>query len=617
MEAISDWLHRLGLSRYAPAFEANEITLDVAPSLTDADLKELGVAPLGHRRKLMRAIADLTLTATAAPATGQERRHVTMLFADLVGSTQLSTKLDPEDLAPLIQTFQSETSAAIIRSGGNVAWHLGDGLLAYFGWPVAAENDAERAVRAGLAVVHATRLIVAGSHMLQVRVGIETGLVVIGALIGQRGSEELSVVGEAANLAARLQAAAKPNEVVIGPGTRQRLGAIFELSRRELLELKGFEGLVPVWRVLGENNRAAIRFMAGHRDALTGLIGRQQELAALSEAWVAVRRGRGTAVLVSGEAGIGKSRIVAAFAQGLEGTAHTRLFYQCTAVHSGAVLHPVLRELERSADFDPADTPQTRFAKLEQLFDWSGKLTPPGSLAVVADLMGISTQLADRASDLDPQQRRGLTIALLLERIGQLAREQPVLVLLEDAHWSDATTLELFRELFARIAQMPVLAIITGRPDGAAAWHTLPAVTALHVMRLGPDETVALINSIAGSTRLPTRIVSEVRDKTDGVPLFVEELTKAILESGRGFDDSEPSRSLFRSPDLVPTTLQDSLMERLDRLGWAKELAQTGAVLGSEFSKELLSLVSQISPSRVEQGLEHLVKTEFLVRRDG
>jgi len=615
--SVGEWLEQQGLGEYASLFAEQAIDWEALATLTEHDLRQLGLS-LGDRRRLLRAIAGLALAAPITPAeaprSGHERRHVTMLFADLVDSTQLSTQLDPEDLGHLMLSFQRGANAAIIRSGGFVARYLGDGLLAYFGWPAAAENDAERAVRAGLSVVHATRLIPAKPHKLQVRVGIETGLVVIGTLAGQGDAGELSVVGEAANLAARLQTVAEPDNVVIGPGTRQRLGEIFELSPQGSIQLKGFKEPVSCWRVLGES-RAAIRFMAVHRDALTGLIGRQPELAALSKAWEAARRGVGHAVLLAGEGGIGKSRIAAAFAQGLEGTAHNRLFYQCSAAHSSSVLHPVLRELERAAGFDPADPPQTRFAKLEQLFDRSGPFQP-GSLDLVADWMGSSGPTADRASELSPQLRKIRAFALLLERIARLAREQPVLVLLEDAHWSDPTTLELFHEFLRGIAEMPVLVVITSRPEGVAAWRALPAVTVHQVTRLAPDEIAAMIDRIAGSTKLPPRIVTEVQEKTDGVPLFVEELTKAILESeAAGQGDSGASQGLFLSPGLVPATLQDSLMERLDRLEWAKELAQTGAVLGQEFSRELLSLVSDMPPPRLEQGLERLVEAELLVRR--
>jgi class 3 adenylate cyclase len=617
-QTVGEWLEQQGLEKYVTLFAEQEIDWEVLATLTDHDLTQLGL-PLGRRRKLLRAIANLSLAAPAmvveaTPSGAPERRHVTLLFADLVGSTELSTQLDPEDLGQLMLSFQRGANAAITRSGGHVARYLGDGLLAYFGWPTAAEDDAERAVRAGLEVVHATRLIVAEPHKLQVRVGIETGLVVIGALTGHGGTEELSVVGEAANLAARLQTVAEPNNVVIGPGTRQRLGGIFELSPQGSIQLKGFAAPVPTWQVLGES-RAAIRFMAIHRDALNGLIGRQAELAMLSEAWQAAQQGRGQAILLSGEGGIGKSRIAAAFAEGLEGTAHNRLFYQCSAVHSVSVLHPVLRELEHAAGFDPADPPQTRFTKLERLFDWSGTVQP-GSLDLVADWMGSASQAADRTNELNPQLRKIRAFALLLERIARLARERPLLVLLEDAHWSDPTTLELFRELLSGIAEMPVLVVITSRPEGVATWRALPAVTVQYVTRLAPDEIAAMIDRIAGNTRLPPRIVSAVQEKTDGMPLFVEELTKAILESEKaGRAESGTSQGFSLSPGLVPATLQDSLMGRLDRLGWAKELAQTGAVLGTEFSHELLSRVSDLAPARVEQGLERLVEAELLVRR--
>ena len=460
---IEDWLRGLGLERYAKSFRDNEIDAAVLPRLTDEHLKELGL-PLGPRLKLLAAIATLhddtappapapgmPMPAGAASSTAAERRQLTVMFCDLVGSTALSGRLDPEEMQEVLRAYQNAVAGEILRFGGHVAKFMGDGVLAYFGWPRAHEDDAERAVRAGLTIADAVgQLSTPDGEPLAARVGIATGLVVVGELVGEGAAREEAVVGETPNLAARLQEAAAPSAVVVADSTRQLLGEIFDLRELGPTRLKGFAHSVSGFEVLGERPTDS-RFEARRSGRPSPMIGRDQELALVLERWRQAAAGEGQAMLLVGEAGIGKSRLVRAALDAVEGEEHTALRYQCSPHHTGTALWPVARQFGFAAGFEPADTEAARLDKLEALLR-QGTEDVGEAAPLIATLLGIDAGARYPVPDLTPQQRRAHTLAVLVEQLLGLARRRPVLMVLEDAHWIDPTTLELVGQALDRIA---------------------------------------------------------------------------------------------------------------------------------------------------------------------
>jgi class 3 adenylate cyclase len=477
VSTIAEWLASLGMSEYAERFAENRIDLSVLRDLTDHDLKDLGVM-LGDRRKMLRAIAGLTRivptvpgpVATTEPRTqdAAERRQLTVVFCDLVGSTALSGRLDPEDLRGIIGAYHRCCADLVERNGGFVAKYMGDGLLSYFGYPQAHEHDAERAVQTGLALVEAVpKLATAADIPLQVRVGIATGLVVVGDLVGAGAAREQAVVGETPNLAARLQALAEPGAVVISSTTRRLTGGLFEYRDLGAVALKGFAESVPVWQALGVS-AAESRFEA-LRATTTPLVGRDEELALLLRRWEQAKRGDGCVVLVSGEAGIGKSRIAQTLLERLSSEPHTRLRYFCSPHHQDSALYPSITQLERAAGFRRDDTDEQRLAKLEAVLAQAtndlGEVVP-----LLADLLSIPTGDRYPALNLTPHKRKEKTLHAQLAQIEGLAAHQPVLMLFEDVHWSDPTTRESLDLLIDRVATLSVLVIITFRPEFAPSW---------------------------------------------------------------------------------------------------------------------------------------------------
>jgi class 3 adenylate cyclase/predicted ATPase len=571
---------------------------------------------------LLKAIAALSggaapmavpaLTATPPQA---ERRQLTLLFADLVGSTALSAGLDPEDMRALLRGYQDAVAGAIARYEGVVAKLMGDGVLAYFGFPRAHEDEAERAVRAGLDVVIAVgRLHAPGGAPLGARVGIATGLVVVGDLIGEGAAQERAVVGDTPNLAARLQALAEPATVVIAPGTRRLVGGHFEYADLGAHAIKGLAEPVRVWRVLGPG-RAAGRFEA--REAAAGpspLVGREEELALLRRHWERAREGEGQVVLLSGEPGIGKSRLVRGLRDRLAGEPHTPLLYQCSPYHTGTALHPVIEHLERAAGFARADAAEERLAKLEALLARSAE--DVGVVApLLAALLAIPAEGRYPALELTPQRRKEVTLRALVDRLAGLAARGPVLAVLEDAHWGDPTTLELFGRVVDRARDLPVLVVITFRPEFAPSWAGRAHVAALALSRLGRREAAALVERVSGHQGLPGELLGQILAKTDGVPLFVEELTKAVLEAGlvEVVGDSYVLKGPL--PALaVPDTLHASLLARLDRLAPVREVAQVAACIGRGFSHELLAAVTPMAVDELRRALEGLAEAELVFR---
>ena len=627
MDSLSPWLQELGLERYAAVFAENDVDLEALRLLTEADLERLGLS-LGHRRKLLRAIAELNGQLAPAPTSPRiressspqesvspeaERRQLTIMFCDLVGSTALSHALDPEQLRELMRAYQRACGQVIETYGGHVAQYLGDGLMVYFGWPRAHEDDAERAVRASLDIVDAVKSVPAGAP-LQVRVGIATGPVVVGETGAGDASVPKVAVGETPNLAARLQGLAGPDEIVVGLSTQRLLGASFEYRDLGQHMLKGVVEPARAWRVLGvasvEGRFEATREAA----ALTPLVGREEEIRLLLRRWEQTKAGEGQAVLLCGEPGVGKSRILQVLRERVAQEPHTRLRYQCSPFHSDSAFHPIIEQFEHGAGFSRDDSPDEKLDKMEALLGAAGN-NVQGAAPLFAAMLSLSL---DRypVVRLSPQQRKDSTIEAQVAQVLGLARTQPVLLLFEDAHWADPTTLETLDRLVNRIESACVLIVVTYRPEFLPAWIGQPRVTALTLARLSRREAATLAEKVTGGKGLPPEVLDQIVAKTDGVPLFVEELTKAVLESGLLRDCEDRYELDGPLPPLaIPSTLQDSLMARLDRLAPVKEIAQIGAVLGREFSYELLAAVSPVQEPALGDALSRLVASELVSQR--
>ena len=609
MPGIREWLGSHGLSGYADRFAENKIDLSILPDLTDEDLKELGVL-LGDRRRILRLIADLApksqppAASGSPPLEGAERRQVTVMFADLVGSTALSTGMDPEDLRDVFAAYSNCAEETVSKFGGNVAQYMGDGILVYFGYPHAHEDDAEQAVRAGLELITAVGGLKTRIPQ-QLRVGIATGVVVV-------GNQTPSIVGETPNLAARLQGIAKPNMVVISEGTRRLLGHLFELEDLGTRDLKGISAPVQVWAVLRPSSSTS-RFEALHASGMTTLVGREEEYELLRRRWGKAKEGEGQAVLLSGEAGIGKSHLMVAFAERLKGERFLRIRCFCSPQHTNSALYPIIDHVERSAGFGRDDTLQTKLDKLDALLRQSWSSDEDSSLFV--EMLSLPTEGRYPTFDLAPRQRRQTTMDALVRQVEILANPGPLLIIFEDAHWADPTTLELMGRLASHIAHHRVLMVVSFRPEFEAPWIELAHVTALALSRLGPRDVHVMIDHIIGADPLPEAIRQDIIERTDGIPLFVEEMTKAVLETAsedaaRRIAGSVPSPAMA-----VPASLHASLMARLDRLGGSKELAQIGAAIGREFSHALLAAVACRPEAKLEMQLDKLVRAGLLFRQ--
>lgn len=625
---IPTWLRGIGLSQYAELFRSNDIDDTLIHQLSGDDLKELGVVSLGHRKRLLEAIAALgrppesatpgaVSPGRVADARGSaaERRHLTVMFVDLVGSTALSTQLDPEDMRELIRTYQNTVAGEISRFEGHIAQFLGDGMLAYFGWPRAHEDDAERAVRAGLAVTAAaSRLMTPAARNLQTRIGIATGMVVVGDLIGEGSGLRHAVVGETPNFAARLQAIAAPGMVVIADATRHLAGNLFVLRDLGAQTFKGITEPATVFAVVGERALES-RFAAQHEGEVTPIVGRDKELALLVERWRQAKAGEGQVVLLSGEAGVGKSRITEAVIEAALAEPHFLLRYQCSPYHADSALYPTIQQITHAAGFTEDDTADRRLERLEALLatasDDVSEVAP-----LIAMLLGLDPASRYGASTLTPQQRRNRTLAALIDQLTGLASRKPVLWVVEDAQWIDPTTLEMIELALDRVQGTRVLTLIISRPSFVASFGSHPVVTRLTLNRLDRAATQAIITRIARGKRLPEVLLDEITAKTDGVPLFVEEMTKAVIESGVLREDGNAYHLQGPLSALaIPTTLHDSLMARLDRLQPVKEVAQTAAVIGRSFDHRTIAALSDKPADELASAMRQLVEAELIFRR--
>ncbi len=620
MQQIADWLERLGLSEYAQRFAENGIDISVLRYLTEQDLKDIGVL-LGHRRKMLAAIAALAGAPAATgpppaavepkPHDSAERRQVTVMFSDLVGSTALAASMDPEDLGEVVAAYQKCVVETVRRFGGFVAKYLGDGVLIYFGYPQAHEDDAERSVRAGLDLVAAVARLPTRVS-LQARVGIATGLVVVGDLIGSGEAQERGIVGETPNLAARLQGIAQPNRVVIAEGTRKLLGNLFELQDLGPLDLKGVAGPLRAWAVL-RAGFAESHFEAMHAAGLTALVGREEECELLLRRWAKAKNSEGQVVLLSGEGGIGKSRLIAALLERLAAEPHGRLRHFCSPQHTDSAFHPIIGQLERAAGLTHDDTLQAKLDKLDAMRARAAIRVEDAAL--FAEVLLLPNDGRYPALELDPQQRRQRALELLNLQIEALARSSPVLITFEDVHWIDPTSLEALGRVVERIAALRALLIVSFRPEFEAPWIGRPHVTALTIGRLVRREVDAMIDRVVGNKFIPASLRQDIIERTDGIPLFVEEMTKAVLEAGAE-GDGQRMVAAVPSPALaVPASLHASLMARLDRLGAAKEVAQIGAAIGREFSHALLAAVVRKPEAELSSALDRLSGSGLLFRQ--
>lgn len=624
---LNQWLQRLGLGKYSTLFAENEVAFEVLSDLTEQDLKDLGI-PLGHRKKLLKAIAALPIREdTDSPREGiaaaphdPERRQLTVMFCDLVDWTSLSARFDPEDLRDLIRAYQSAGGKAVARYDGFVAKYLGDGILVYFGYPQAHENDAERAARAGLDIVEAVKGIGVAEGPLRgvklaVRVGIDTGLVVVGDIIGEGAAEQASVIGEIPNVAARLQALAGPNQVVIGPLTHELIGNQFACEDLGKNFLKGVPDLVRAWRVVSERSAAGA---AGQRRVKHGLplVGRQEELGLLLRSWETSKSGRGQVVLIQGEAGIGKSRLIEELRTKVSAEDYVWVATRCSPYHVNSTLHPVIEHLKGIARWDPADSAETKLAKLETVLN--GQSQPLEQMVpLYAELMSLPLP-QDRypSLKLSPEERREQSLDALVAWLLEEAERRPVLRVWEDLQWADPTTQELLRLCIEQSPTVPLMNVVTYRPDFTPLWHMRSHMTPITLNRMDRNEVEALIVQQAGGKAMPEEVVEYVAGKTDGIPLYVEELTRAILEADfvtEKADCYQLARPL--SGITIPATLQDLLMARLDRLPSIREVAQLGSILGREFAYEMLQAIASLGEAALQNGLDQLVDAELLYQR--
>ena len=623
---LAEWLGRHGLRQYAQTFVENNIEFSILPDLKEDDLEKLGVS-LGHRKKLLRAIEALTVEPQSAGSTTSitnaaelpssplqqreaEFRQITVMFCDLVGSTQLSQTLDPEDLQKLIEAYRAECSTAIGRYGGEVARYFGDGVMAFFGWPRAHEDDAHRAVHAALELV--SRVSEApGPVALACRVGICSGPVVVGEIANSTASWSMDAVGETPNIAARLQTLAAANTVLVSESTRRLVSTAFDLQDLGPQELRGITEPVRVHRVHAARN-AASRFEAAHAESLTPLTGRSSELSLLLDRWKKAKEGDGQVILLSGIPGVGKSRLLYELKSHIQEEPHLFLLHQCSPYHSQSAFFPVIEQIEQAARLTAREANAGKIAKLQAYLPrLSDSSIEP--LLLIARLLSISVESHGELSELTPQQIKNRTINTLVDLLLAFSLQRPTVCVFEDAHWLDPSTLELLELIISRIDHARVLLIVSCRPEFRPAWVAHPNITIHSLTRLSHTEVKNMVQDLLRGGSIPEQLVDHIIQKTDGVPLFIEELTSSILSTpSRTRDTSERTAqpALLR----VPETLSDALMERLDRVAPSRRLAQIAAVIGREFSFDLLSAASQIDEDDMQSALSLLEQADIIYR---
>ncbi len=631
-DRVLAWLENLGLGIYRDSFQNNAISWDVLPELNEADLEALGVL-LGHRKQLLRAIAQLpqsteglrlgSLPPTVSPEKQSfpperdqaERRQLTVMFCDLVGSTALSRRLDPEDLQDVLRRFLDACSQAIGRFNGYIAKYMGDGMLVYFGYPHAHEHDAEGAVHAGLTILDTVKALNKENPPqefgIAARIGVATGQVVVGQVIGQEIAKERSVVGETPNLAARLQALAQPGQLVIDSVTRRLVGSEFEFTEHGTFSLKGFETPLQAWQVLS-SRLSVSRFESYRSGELTNFVGRQHEISLLLGRWREAVGGEGQVVLLCGEAGIGKSRLIHSLGERLVEETHQRIQFQCSPYHVNTALYPAINFLRQTAGIADQDGAKAQLNKLVAMITESG-VDSKETVSLLADLLSIHRDHQYPSLNLSSEKRKEMTLEALVHHLQRLADGCPVLFIVEDAHWLDPTTLDLITRFIGRIRQMRALLLITFRPDLKPVWSEYSHVTSLTLSRLPRRHSAELVAAVTGGKMLPPEVQQAILANTDGVPLYIEALTENLLESG--LLNEEKDSFVLKAPlkDLpIPDSLQALLMERVDRLGPAKVIVQTGAGIGREFTYELLRATVEVTDSEFKNALDLFVASGLI-----
>jgi len=622
MTALRTWLAANGLEPLHDVFAANDIDFDVLRELAESDLEKIGLT-LGQRKKVLKAVAALPPPSgapsaapeapTPAPA-GAEQRQLTVMFCDLVGSTALSTQVDLEQLRAAIRAFQDVCAGAIARFDGFVAKFMGDGVLAYFGYPKAHENEAERAVYSALRVLEdVARLPPVAGIRLEARIGIATGMVLVGELIGSGTATEQTVIGETPNLAARLQALAKPGTAVIGEATRDLIGNLFELADLGEHALKGMAQPVRAWSVSSE--RLTVSHFEATTRGTTELVGRDDEIQLLLGRWELSKNGEGQVVLLSGEPGLGKSRLLADMRRRLEGEAVWDIRYQCSPYHANSAFYPVITQLEHVGRIGAHDPPMLKRAKLEQLLALATERTGE-SLPYFASLLSIPAHEGLALPAAAGPLLKARTLDALMRHLTDLAARRPTLLVVEDVHWIDPSTAELLDRIVAETQAAPVMTLITFRPEYRPSWSGFTHVTALALNRLSRRQCAAMVERVTGGKALPDVVLDQILAKTDGIPLFVEELTKTVLESGLLRETGD--RYSLEGPLLpvaIPATLRDSLLARLDRLAPIKQVAQVGAAIGREFSYKLMAAVAGLGDDELSSALAQLAEAELVFVR--
>jgi class 3 adenylate cyclase/predicted ATPase/DNA-binding Lrp family transcriptional regulator len=619
--SIGPWLRSLGLAKYEPLFAQHAIDFDLLPEVVEGDLKELAI-PLGDRKRLLAAIARLR-GETRAPGPVPEsrdgaeaavpgRRQMTIMFCDLVGSTQLATELDPEDMAEVLRAYRNCCAEVIARWSGYVASYLGDGIIAYFGWPHAHEDDAERAVGAGLELTAAIGRLRVGADgaELAARVGIAAGLVMVGEVIGDDYAQGETVVGAVLNLAARLQTVAGAGQVVIPNSTYQLIGGRFDCIGLGALRLKGFPDEIEVWQV----NRLATltRFNARVAQRLTPLVGRARERQVLIDLWRRSEQGEGGAVLVIGEAGLGKSRLARALVETLRGSPHVIQHWQCSSLHSNSVLYPFIERFNRLAGISAEDGPETKLQKAQALLVERHE-------TLDNEIDALAAILALPLGGVQPPAMGNLPHQQIVDAVTSVirnsARDQPLLLTVEDIHWADATTMDVLKRLADDVGSEQIMLLMTSRLDAGLDWAADRRVETIKLRRLGRTTAARMVREIAGGKALPQKTLDVIVSTADGIPLFIEELTRTVLESGGiksavGFGLGKADAGLA-----IPATLRDLLAARLDRLSVDKEIAQVAATIGRTFSLRLVAHVLQRSETALKDAFLHLCDAGILERR--
>ena len=624
-EFVGAWLEQLGLSGYLQAFLDNDIDAGNLPHLTSTDLVELGVSSVGHRRRLLDAIARLVAseqvqrpdpkekppvprasTTAARPVAIAERRQVTTLFCDLVGYTKLSSDFDPEIVLELLTSYKDICATLIESYGGHVLRYVGDGVLATFGYPRAREDDAARAVATGLMLAEAIgKLVTPKGDQLEVRIGIATGLVVAGDLVGDAAVEKHSLVGEAPNLAARLQGEASAGEVLIAEATARIIGGQFRLENLGTRNLKGFDAPVTAYRVLGEQ-RGATRFEAVHGASSLPMISREDEVARLVDRATAALLGQGQIVVITGEAGIGKSRLIEEMYRRLEIKPAQRVVLQCSPIHTNRPFHPIAHYLDYMTGVEAPDGDVRQLDKLDALLGRLGQATPE-RLALIAELLRRESSDRRLLLRLAPTEIRARTIEALLDIVEAISRESPVMVI-EDVHWADPSTNEWLERLAGMIRGLPVLLVATTRPNDMPQWAEQSAANIMQLVRLQPEEIRRLVNTIAAEHKMPTSVLDAIVMRSDGIPIFAEELARSL----QAMEDASPGTA---DATAIPVTLNEILLSRLDLLEHGRETAQLAAAIGRDIPLDLLIAVSPFGEAVTRAAIERLVASGIFVTR--